>query len=143
MRRRKNREGCPSTQGSPISWSSAKKRFTFLVSSPSILDATWTTIHLAHAAAKEGHAVRFAEPHAFELTATSIELGVPDDPSNFALPDLAMTAKVVPGPESLVNASNFFDLLERRDATALSVVLTPGLRLPDPKQLDGAFAPPQ
>ncbi len=44
-------------------------RLVFVVSSTLVMDATWTTLHLAQGALDEGHAVLFTEPRSFEITA--------------------------------------------------------------------------
>jgi glutathione synthase len=45
-------------------------RFAFAINNVSVIDETWTTIHLAHAALEAGHEIRLVEAVDFEITAT-------------------------------------------------------------------------
>lgn len=73
---------------------------------------------------------------AFELEAQRVEVGAALSDADFEAPPAAAQAKTVAAPATPVNAENFFELLERQDSAALSLVLTPGLRLPDPSTLE-------
>lgn len=44
-------------------------RLAVLVTSTTVMDPTWTTVHLIHAAAQLGHTVRLCEPADLEITA--------------------------------------------------------------------------
>ncbi len=81
---------------------------------------------------------------AFEIEASEVQTGFEPDAAQFELPPQAAEAEMAEAPAELsLSPEDFFTLLERRDAQALGLVLTPGLRLPDPSALADASDPPR